>query len=54
MTNADVVEMVTAGLPESTIVLAIQQSQTNFDTSPKALILLKKQSVSQKILEAML
>jgi hypothetical protein len=54
MTNADVVEMVKAGLPETTIVLAIQQSQTNFDTSPQALILLKKQGVGQKILEAML
>ncbi|MCA1635385.1 MAG: hypothetical protein LC802_17280 [Acidobacteria bacterium] len=54
MTNADVVEMVKAGLPESTVVLAIQQSQTDFDTSPQALILLKKQGVSQKVLEAML
>ena len=54
MTNADVVEMVKAGLPESTIVLAIQQSEPNFDTSPKALIELKKQGVSQKILETMM
>lgn len=54
MTNADIVEMAKAGLPESTIILAIQQSQTNFDTSPQALIQLKKQGVSQKVLEAML
>lgn len=54
ITNADVVEMVKAGLPENTIVLAIQQSQTNFDTSPQSLIQLKKQGVSQKILETML
>lgn len=54
MTNADVVEMVGAGLPENTIVLAIQQSEPNFDTSPKALIELKKQGASQKVLEAML
>ena len=54
MTNADVVEMVKAGLPESTIILAIQQSEPNFDTSPKALIELSKQGISQKILDAML
>ena len=54
MTNADVVEMVKAGLSESTIVLAIQQSEPNFDTSTKALIELSKQSVSQKIMDAML
>jgi len=54
MANADVVEMVKAGLPENTIVLAIQQSESNFDTSTKALIDLKKQGVSQKVLEAML
>jgi hypothetical protein len=54
MTNADVIEMVKAGLPESTVVLAIQRSQTDFDTSPQTLIQLKKQGVSQKILEAML
>jgi hypothetical protein len=54
MTNADVVEMVKAGLLESTIVLAIQQSEPNFDTSAKALIELSKQGVSQKSLDAML
>jgi hypothetical protein len=54
MTNADVVEMVKAGLPESTIILAIQQSDPNFDTSTKSLIELSKQGVSQKILDAML
>lgn len=54
ITNVDVVELVKAGLPENTIVLAIQQSPTNFDTSPQALIQLKNQGVTQKILEAML
>ena len=54
MTNVDVIEMVKAGLPENTIVLAIQQSEPNFDTSTKALIELKNQGVSQKILETML
>jgi hypothetical protein len=54
LTNADVVDMVKAGLAESTIVISIQQSEPNFDTSPKALIELSKQGVSQKILDAML
>jgi hypothetical protein len=54
ITNADVVEMVKAALPESTIILAIQQSEPNFDTSPKALIELSKQGVSQKVMDAML
>lgn len=54
MTNADVVEMIKAELPESTIILAIQETPSNFDTSPQALIQLKKQGASQKILDAML
>jgi hypothetical protein len=53
MTNADVIEMVKAELPESTIVLAIQQCDPNFDTSTKALIELKKQGVTQKVMDAM-
>jgi hypothetical protein len=54
LTNADVVSMVKAGLGESTIVLAIQHSASDFDTSPQALIALKNQGVSQKVLDAML
>ncbi len=54
ITNADIVAMVKAELPESTIVVAIQQSPANFDTSPQALIELKTQGVSPKIIEAML
>lgn len=53
-TNADVVELSKAGMPESTIVLALGQSETNFDTSTKALIGLRKQNVSNEILAAML
>lgn len=34
--NADVVTMIKAGLPESTVVLAIQNSPANYDTSPQA------------------
>ncbi len=54
MTNADVVEMVKAGVAESNIVSKIQQSEPNFDTSIKAVIELTKQGVSQKIIDAML
>lgn len=54
LTNADVLEMVKAGLPESTIVLAIQQGPSAFDTSPSALIALKNQGISPRILDAMI
>jgi hypothetical protein len=54
LTNADVVEMVHAGLGESTIILSIKNSETNFDVSPQALIALKKSDVSQNIMDAML
>jgi hypothetical protein len=54
LTNADVVLMVKAKLSESTVVAAIQRSPSNFDISPPALIELKEQGVSPKIMEAML
>lgn len=54
LTNADVVKMVKAGLPENTVIMAIQQSHTNFDTSPDALVALKDQGISAPILDAML
>lgn len=54
MTNADVVEMVKAGVAESNIVSKIQRSDPNFDISIKAVIELTKQGVSQKIIDAML
>lgn len=53
ITNADIVNMVKAAVPESNIVKAIQQSITNFDTSPQGLIELNKQGVSSKIIDAM-
>ncbi|MBK9315808.1 MAG: hypothetical protein IPM55_16415 [Acidobacteria bacterium] len=52
--NADIIEMLKAELPESTIILAIQQSPSNFDTSAQGLIQLKKEGASPKILEAIL
>ena len=53
LTNDDVVKMFGAGLTESTIVQVIQKVPANFDTSPDALIKLKEQGVTAKIIEAM-
>ena len=54
ITDDDVVSMTKAGLQEQTIVLAIEQGPTAFDTSPPALVALKKAGVSDGILNAML
>jgi len=54
LTNADVISMLEAQLPESTIVLSIQNSEGKFDTSPQALILLKNKGATARILDAML
>jgi hypothetical protein len=54
LTNADVIAMLDAKLPESTIVLSIQNSESNFDTSPQSLILLKNKGATAGILDAML
>ena len=54
LVNADIVKMVKAGLAENTIVLAIQNKPSAFDTSPEELIRLKEQGVSQAVLNAML
>ncbi len=54
LTNADVVRMIKAGLAESTILLAIEQNPSKFDTAPAALIDLKEQGVPPAIVEAMM
>lgn len=54
LTNDDIVKMVAAGLTESTIVQVISKVSSSFDTSPDALIKLKQQGVTAKIIEAML
>lgn len=54
LTNVDVVKLVKAGIPADTILLALQQDKTNFDTSPDALILLSKSGVQKAIIDAML
>ena len=54
LTNADVVRMVHAGLPESIIVQKIQMSRTSFATTASALIELKNQGASERVLGAVL
>ena len=54
ITNADVLSMTKSGLGEQTIVLAIQQGPTAFDTSPQALVELKKAGVTDGVLNLML
>lgn len=54
LTNADVVQMVKAGLPESTILLSIKSAPADFKTAPTDLIALKKSGVTQPVLDAML
>jgi hypothetical protein len=54
LTNADIVKMMKAGLPEGIILREIRMSNTDFATSPAALIELKKQGASERILGAVL
>jgi len=53
LTNADVVQMVRAGFSAHTIELEIKNSPSKFDTSPRALIRLKRERVREAILDAM-
>jgi len=54
LTNADIVKMVKAGIPESVIVRKVQMSESNFATSPNALIELNRQHVPDDVMAAML
>jgi len=54
LTNADIVRMMKAGIPESVIVRKIQISQPDFGTSANDLIALKNQGASERILGAVL
>jgi hypothetical protein len=54
LTNSDILNMTKSGLAEQTIVLIIQKSSTKFDTSPEAIIELKKAGASDAVLNAML
>ncbi len=52
--NDDVIAMVKGGLPETTVISAINAQDSNFDVSATALIKLKQQGVNSKIMDAML
>ena len=52
--NEDVVDMIKAGFAESTILAAIAANDSRFDVSPRALMALKAEGVSQPVIEAML
>ena len=54
LSNQSVVEMVKAGLSERVIIAKIRTSPTKFDTSTDALIALKKNGVSEKVIEAIM
>ncbi|UXI65846.1 hypothetical protein [Tahibacter amnicola] len=54
MINADVVKMVKAKLPESTIILAIRSAKPDFDTSADALIKLSAAGVPKDVIDTML
>ncbi len=54
LTNDDIVKMIAAGFPESTIVQVIHKGPAAFDTSPDALIKVKRAGATPKIMEAML
>jgi hypothetical protein len=53
LTNADIVKMVKAGVPESVILRKVQISESNFATSPNALIELKRQHVPDDVMAVM-
>lgn len=54
LTNDDISKMIAAGIPESTILQVIHKGPAAFDTSPDALIKLKRAGATPKIMEAML
>jgi len=53
LTNDSVVQMVKAGLPEAVVIAKIKSTATKFDLKTDSLVNLKKQGVSDKVLEAM-
>lgn len=54
LSNRDVIDLVKAKMAESTIIRAIHNGKTEFDTSPQALIALSKAGVPTAIIDAML
>ena len=54
LTNADVLELVRAGLSADIIIAKIQRSRCNFDTNPTQLAELKSKGVPDQVLRAMI
>ncbi len=54
LTNEGVITMVKGGVPESTIVTAIQTQKTKFDVSPAGLVALHKAGVTQAEMDAIM
>ena len=51
LTNADVIKMLAAGLPESVVIQTIDSSEPAFDTSADGLIALKKAGASDAVIQ---
>jgi hypothetical protein len=54
LTNADVIEMSRVGVPESTIILAIQKTPVKFDVSAEGILALHAAGVKEPVLNQML
>ena len=54
LTNRDVIQLVKSGLPETTIIGAIQAQKTNFDTSAPEVAKLKAAGVGPNIISTMM
>jgi uncharacterized protein YkwD len=54
VTNADIIEMLQAGISDRIIIAAIAKGPTNFDTSTDALVALKKAGASEALLTAVI
>jgi hypothetical protein len=54
LTNQGVITMVKGGVPESTIITAIQTQKTKFDISPTGLVALHKAGVTQAEMDAIM
>lgn len=51
--NVHVIDMVKEGVPTSTIVMMVDKSRHDFDTSPTAIVALVKAGVEEQIINAM-
>jgi hypothetical protein len=54
LTNADVIDMSRAGVPESTIILAIQKTPVKFDVSAEGILALHGAGITEPVLNQML